>query len=91
MIYTKEEREQIKQSINPIDFTIIEKSYTHFVEWFNDDNIEDNIKDILINQLILTATPSILYPQYIRLEIIAYWKERFIDYPLVVELLENIH
>lgn len=90
MNYTKEEREFIKQSINPIDLEIIDKSYDHFIEWFHDSNIEEKHKDILFEQLILTATPSVMYPQYIRLEIIEYWKEKFKDYLFVIELFKNI-
>ncbi len=90
MNYTKEEREFIKQSINPIELENIDKSYEHFIEWFHDNNIEENHKDILFKQLILTATPSVMYPQYIRLEIIEYWKEKFKDYLFVIELFKNI-
>ena len=90
MNHTKEEREFIKQSINPMDFEIIDKSYDHFIEWYHDDNIEEKHMDILVEQLIMTATPSIIYPQYIRLEIIEYWKEKFKDYPFVIEHLNTI-
>ena len=90
MEYTKEEREQIKKSITPDFFYIIQKSYQDFIDWYYDDTLSEEQKNRILNVMIRTATPSVLYPQYIRLEMIEYWKEKFSDYPKVIEELNNI-
>jgi hypothetical protein len=90
MEYTNAEREQIKKSITPDFFDIIEKSYQNFIDWYNDGTLSNEHKEAILKTLICTATPSVLYPQYIRLEMIEYWKEKFSDYPKVIENLNNI-
>ena len=90
MEYTRAEKEQIKKSIIPDFFDIIEKSYQHFIDWYNDDTISEEQKNSILNVMIIAATPSVLYPQYIRLEMIKYWEEKFSDYPKVIEKLNNI-
>ncbi len=90
MNYTKAEREHIKKSISPSFFESLENSYHHFINWFHNDTIDREHKECLIDSMLLTATPSVLHPQYIRLEMIEYWKERFSEYPTVVEKLNNI-
>jgi len=90
MEYTKAEREQIKKSITPDFFDIIEKSYQHFIDWYNDETIPKHQKSSILDAMIIAATPSVLYPQYIRLEMIEYWKEKFSDYPEAIEKLNNI-
>lgn len=90
MEYTKAEREEIKKSITPDFFYILDKSYQEFFDWFNDDTIIEDHKNSILDIMILTATPSLLYPQYIRLEMIQYWKEKFSEYPMVIEKLNNI-
>lgn len=90
MEYTKAEREQIKKSITPDFFDIIEKSYQDFIDWYNNETIPEHQKSSILDVMIRTATPSVLYPQYIRLEMIEYWKEKFSDYIEVIEKLNNI-
>jgi hypothetical protein len=88
--YTEAEREHIKKSIGPDFFKILEKSYKNFTEWYNDSSITDKEKNAILKSMLLTATPSIVHPQYIRLEMIEYWKERFSEYPDVVRKLNEI-
>ncbi len=84
------EREHIKKSISPVFFKILEESYKNFTEWYNDSSITDKEKNAILKSMLLTATPSIVHPQYIRLEMIEYWKERFSEYPDVVRKLNEI-
>jgi hypothetical protein len=91
MNYTKSERERIKKVINPIEFEVMDKSYENFIGWYQDKSIDSKHKSVLCDQLILTATPSLMYPQYIRLEIIEYWKEKFFNYDFICGLFENIN
>jgi hypothetical protein len=88
--YTEAEREHIKKSISPEFFMILEESYRNFIEWYNDNSITDKEKNTILKVMLLTATPSVVQPQYIRLEMIEYWKERFSEYPDVVKKLNKI-
>ena len=39
---------------------------------------------------MLTITPSLLLPQYIRLEIIEIWKEKFQEYQFIIDKILEI-
>ena len=90
MKYTEAQRKHIEQNYTPHLCDIIEKSFENFIGWYNDDNISDTHKQILADSLMLTMTPSVIYPQYIRLEIIEMWKDKFEDYQFITDKITNI-
>jgi len=88
MEYTNSEKEFVFNMIDKQWIECVNKSFILFEKWWNDEQQE--FKETLINQLMLTITPSIILQQFIRLEMIEYLKEVWKDYPIILEKINFI-